>query len=159
VAIKNTIGAGNLFPRTAKSIFLRVTGERYDNMLGRVIRKGFYGLPFDKEQFRAHVLAALGGNYDGFVRCRYCTGFFPLGEVAVDHALPLARGGGVDLDNLEYPCKGCNDAKGGMTPTDYLKLLGFLDNHIPLAKADVLHRLKIAVKLAAGERGRRNKQK
>jgi 5-methylcytosine-specific restriction endonuclease McrA len=141
-----------------KSVFLRLTGQTYDNMLARVKRKGFYGLPFDKEGFRMHVLCAMGGNYDGFFRCRYCMGYFTLEQVAVDHASPLSRGGGVELDNLEYPCRACNNRKGSMTPEEYFLLLDFLDSRLPLAKIDVLKRLEISVQLAAADRQRRAKE-
>jgi hypothetical protein len=49
--------------------------------------------------------------------------------------------------------------RGAMTPNEYLALLDFLDNRIPLAKEEILHRLNISIKLAAGERWRRKKQK
>jgi hypothetical protein len=128
-------------------------------MLARVTRKGFYGLPFDKEGFRDHVLSAMGGTYDGFFRCRYCTGYFTLEQVSVDHAHPLSRGGGVELDNLDFPCKPCNARKGSLTPEEYFLLLEFLDNKIPLAKTDVLQRLEISVQLAAADRARKAQQK
>jgi hypothetical protein len=146
----NQIGAGNLFPENAKSIFLQVTGERYQSMLERVRRKGYPGLPFDKDAFRECVLKALGGHYDGFLRCRYCNGYFSLEQAAVDHAVALARGGGIELDNLEFPCAPCNWRKGKMKPEEYLALLGFLDTKIPLAKTDVLERLEKAVQMARG---------
>lgn len=153
------VGSGILFQDTVKSVFLRVTGQAFDNMLARVTRKGFPGLPFDKDGFREHILAAMGGNYDGYFRCRYCSGYFALEQVAVDHSLPLSRGGGVELENLDYPCKPCNNRKGSMPPDEYFKLLRFLDEEIPLAKTDVLKRLEISVQLAAADRVRRAKEK
>lgn len=156
---KKTIGTGILFQNAAKSTFIRITGQRYDNMLYRVHRKGFPGLPFTKEQFRGRVLVALGGHWDGFVRCPYCTGFFTMEQIGIDHALPLGRGGGVELDNLEFPCKRCNARKGEMPPREYLKLLDFLDREIPLAKTDILQRLEISVQLAAGARWQKAKTK
>lgn len=152
-----SIGTGNLY--AGKSIFLRISGQAYDNMLARVMRKGFYGLPFDKPAFRAHVLSAMGGVYDGFFRCRYCMGHFTLEQVAVDHSHPLSRGGGVELENLDFPCKPCNARKGNTTPEEYLLLLEFLDNKIPLAKTGVLQRLEISVQLAAADRARKAQQK
>lgn len=152
------IGAGRLFPNVAKSVFTRVSGQAYDNMLARVKRKGYSGLPFDLDDFRMHLLRALGGNYDGWLRCRYCSGFFSVEQVVVDHAVPMSRGGGIDLDNLEFPCGPCNSRKGSMKPEEYLALLEFLDRRIPLAKVDVLKRLEISVKLAAADRWRRKKQ-
>jgi 5-methylcytosine-specific restriction endonuclease McrA len=128
-------------------------------MLARVMRKGFPGLPFDKDEFRQHVLSAMGGYEDGFFRCRYCNGFFTLEQVAVDHMLPLSRGGGVELENLDYPCKPCNARKGSMPPEEYFKLLKFLDDELPLEKADILQRLQISVQLAAADRARKAKEK
>jgi hypothetical protein len=146
------VGTGILFQDAVKSLFLRLTGQTYNNMLARVMRKGFPGLPFDKDAFRHHVLRAMGGLPDGFFRCPYCSGHFALEQVAVDHAVPLSRGGGVELDNLEFPCKPCNSRKGSMTPTEYMRLLEFIDEHIPLAKVDVLNRLEISVQLVTGAR-------
>lgn len=142
-----------------KSVFLRITLQQYANMLKRVIRKGFYGLPFDKEAYREHVLGAMGGTYDGFFRCRYCRGYFTLEQIAVDHANPLSRGGGAELDNLEFPCSPCNSRKGSMRPDEYIRLLLFLDTQIPMAKTDVLNRLEISVALAAADRMRKAKEK
>lgn len=147
-----SIGTGILFQDIAKAVFVRITGQRYDAMLRRVERKGFPGLPFTKDEFRECVLVAIGGTYDGFRRCQYCTGFFTVEDIAIDHAVPLGRGGGVGLDNLAFPCQRCNGRKGNMTPTEYMKLLEFLNDHLPLAKTDVLKRLEMSVKLAAGAR-------
>lgn len=158
MARRRKVGTGILFQDAVKSVFMRVTGQTYDNMLVRITRKGFYGLPFTKEEFRAHVLAAMGGHEDGYFRCRYCNGFFSLEQVAVDHMLPLGRGGGVELENLDFPCKSCNGRKGTMPPEEYVKLLRFLDNELPLAKNDILRRLEISVKLAAADRVRRAKE-
>lgn len=154
-----TAKARSLFQETAKSVFLDITGQTYDNMKTRILRKGFYGLPFSKDIFREHVLKAMGGSYDGFFVCRYCHGYFGLTQIAVDHQTPLSRGGGVELDNLDYPCRACNNRKGSTTPEEYLKLLDFLDTKIPLAKADVLNRLEISVQLAAADRARRRKNR
>lgn len=153
------IGAGSLFQDLVRTTFTRITGQQYDNMARRIVSKGHYALPFSKEDFRAHVLCAMGGNYDGFFRCRYCTGYFTLEQIVVDHVHPLARGGGVELENLDFPCGPCNARKGKMTPEEYLLLLDFLENKIPLAKTDVLQRLEISVQLAAGDRARRAKLK
>ena len=147
--MKRPAGVGILFANKAKSGFLSLTGSRYDGMAARMEKKKLPPLPFTKEEFRAHVLAVLGGFDDGAVQCRYCRGFFTLGDLAVDHAIPLSRKGSMGLDNIEYPCKACNDRKGSMSPDDFLALLAFLET-IPLARIDVLKRLEQSVKLAAG---------
>jgi 5-methylcytosine-specific restriction endonuclease McrA len=156
---KKPFGAGILFQQTAQSFFLKATGQVYDNMLKRVMKKGFYGLPFDKEGFRAFVLAAMGGTYDGYFRCRYCNGFFALDQVSCDHAHALSKGGGIDLDNLEFLCKQCNQRKGTLKPEEYFKLLKFLDDELPMGKVDILMRLEISVQLAAADRARKAKER
>jgi 5-methylcytosine-specific restriction endonuclease McrA len=146
-------GIGALFENRAKSDFLRLTGSRYDAMKTRIERnKKQPPLPFTKDEFRAHVLNAMNGNQDGAVVCRYCNQVTTLAEMAVDHAYPLSRGGSAGLDNLEYPCKHCNDRKGSLSPDEYLALLAFLETKIPLGRIDVLKRLEQSIKLAAGAR-------
>jgi hypothetical protein len=149
--MRHPAGVGILFANKAKIGFLALTGSRYDSMVTRMAKKKLPPLPFTKEEFRAHVLAALGGHDDGAVNCRYCRGWFTLEDLAVDHSKPLSRGGSAGLDNLEYPCKPCNDRKGSMSPDEYLALLAFLET-IPLGRIDVLKRLEQSVKLAAGAR-------
>lgn len=149
--MRHPAGVGILFANKAKSGFLSLTGSRYDSMVARIAKKKLPPLPFTKAEFRAHVLAALGGHDDGAVNCRYCRGWFTLEDLAVDHSKPLSRGGSAGLDNLEYPCKACNDRKGSMSPDEYLALLNFLET-VPLARIDVLKRLEQSVKLAAGAR-------
>lgn len=50
--------------------------------------------------------------------CSYC--LQPCTALAVDHVLPVSRGGTNDLDNLVMACKSCNSAKGAKTPLEYL---------------------------------------
>lgn len=145
-------GTGSLFVKNAKSDFLRITGDRYGAMTTRLAKKNLPALSFDKDGFRYHILTAMNQQYDGVLKCRYCNYFFNLSEVAVDHAVPLSRGGSTELDNIEYPCKPCNNRKGSLTPTEYLSLLAFLEKEIPFGRQDVLNRLEISVQVAAGAR-------
>ncbi len=143
-------GVGVLFTKDAHDTFMGITGSRYRGMVERMKRKKLPDLDFTLDEFRSHVLVALGGKEDGFTRCRYCTGFFGLKEITADHAIPLSRGGSARLENIEYPCQSCNQQKSSMTPDEFLRLLIFLEKEIPLARQDVLSRLAKAVKLAAG---------
>ena len=68
-------------------------------------------------------------------------------------------GRGVELDNLDFPCRPCNNRMGKMTPDEYFLLLEVLTDKISLAKTDVLQRLEISVQLAAADRARRSPQK
>ena len=131
---------------------MRLTGSRYDALGDRMERKKFPPQPFSKAQYRAHVLAALGGFEDGVAQCRYCGGYFTVKEVQCDHANPIERGGGIGLDNIEVTCGPCNQQKGECTPDEFLALLAFLQSRIPLARLNVLERLQSYSKLTAGLR-------
>ena len=144
------IGTGSLFPKSAHSNFLEVTRNRYSGMVARMKKKGLPPLGFDLDSFRSDILGVFSEKEDGVIICRYCKRYFPIDEIAVDHAQPLSRGGSSGLDNLDYPCKRCNDIKGSMNNIEFLKLIEFLEKEIPLARQDVLSRLEKAVKLAAG---------
>ena len=50
---------------------------------------------------------------DGW-ECTYCDCDTSLEEngYAIDHVLPLAQGGGNDIDNLTMCCRSCNSSKG-----------------------------------------------
>ena len=146
------VGAGALFPAQGHRIFIEVTGSRYDTMVARIKKKKLPRLNFSKDEFRAYVLEALGGHEDGAIQCRYCCKFCVLKEVTPDHEIPLSRGGSSDLFNLGFPCMQCNQAKGSLTPEEFMKLLDFLEREIPLGRQDVLGRLAKAVKLAASAR-------
>lgn len=148
---KERTGSGTLFPKDAHGRFMELTGSRYDAMMARLLRKGLIlkdRPPFTKDQFRAHLLAAMNGQEDGFVRCRYCLAFFGIQDISADHEVPLNRGGSTGLDNIGYPCARDNKRKGQMTPTEFLTLLDFLERELPYARQDILDRLEKAVGFA-----------
>ena len=149
--MKPALQPGALFPKAAHSSFLDVTRTRYNNMADRMKRKKLPELPFTMEEFRADMLGVMGGNEDGAIQCRYCHRWFASDEVAVDHATPLSRGGGLRLDNLDYPCRQDNNRKGSLTVAEYEALLRFLDSIHPLARQDILSRMEKANQLAAGQ--------
>lgn len=139
----------NLFPQKAHSYFMDMTRSRYANMAKRMEKKKLGELPFSLDEFREHFIAALGGSSNGAARCRYCNRMVAPDECGADHMIPLSRGGGLGLDNIDFPCAACNNAKGGMTPNEFKALLDFL-NASPYMRKDVLSRLQMSVKLAAG---------
>ena len=121
-------------------------------MAKRLEKKGLGKPPFTKDELRADALSVFNGHEDGAAECRYCHGFYTLVEIAIDHAVPLSRGGALGLENLDYPCSNCNNAKGSLTPAEFSKLVQFLEREIPLGRKDVLGRLAKAVSLAQGMR-------
>lgn len=54
--------------------------------------------------------------------CYYCATALTPKIYAVDHRVPLARGGRVEFDNLSPACKRCNDTKGEMTDGEFREL-------------------------------------
>lgn len=149
------LGAGKLFVKDAHETFMRLTLSRYQNMIKRLAKKKLINEehpPFTCDQYREQVLAALNGKEDGFVKCRYCSGYFTVADIASDHANPLDCGGSFALDNIEFPCKQCNLQKGKMTPIEFLRFLHLLETELPRARVDILARLAQSVQLAAGQR-------
>jgi hypothetical protein len=149
---KASVRGGALFKAEARTDFLSVTAARYGSMRDRLKRKKLPPPPFTLDDFRADVLSVMGGKKDGALICRYCLRAFTIGEIAVDHATPLSRGGALDLSNLDYPCQADNDRKGSLTLAEYTALLAFLGTQHPIARQDVLKRLEGHNKLAAGLR-------
>ena len=126
------------------------------NKRGRVIRIGRV-VPFSKEQFAGWLLRKLG-TPGGVVKCVYCADWLSLDNLVLDHRMPVALGGSLDLDNLDLVCKLDNDQKGGMCGHCYQALLDwsagerrFVAVH-PECRKDMLQRLSIAVQLAAQQR-------
>jgi hypothetical protein len=149
------VGTGVLFAKDVHGDFMRLTGSRYNAMMTRLAKKKLIDKdhpPFTCDQYRAAILKAMNGKEDGFIKCRYCLGYFGIVDIASDHAQPLHRHGSVGLDNLEFPCKPCNSRKGKMTPDEYIKLLNFLELEIPMARMEVLNRLEISVQLVTSIR-------
>ena len=141
----------SLFPDSAHKMFTEVTGRQYQSMKARLKKKKIPPPPFTLGQFRADILGVMGGKENGVIQCRYCRTHFTIEGIAVDHATPLSRNGSTGLDNLDYPCRPCNNRKGEMTVDEFKKLLAFLET-IPLARISVLKRLEQSVALAAGAR-------
>lgn len=150
----------SLFAENDKREFNTIVGGRYDAMSVRMKAKGLPALPFGKGDLRKWTIDAMNPpslewheiRYDNPVRCRYCGGMFGLKECAYDHRIPLSRGGGVDLDNLDLICAKCNAFKAEMLPLECDRLLLFLRNEVPLAYEDIYYRLSTWSKFVAGKR-------
>ena len=111
---------------------------------------------------RTRMLAALQGTpeagdipsvakmrkvFDGYRVCQIC--YEPLGDdVSVDHATPIARGGGHSWGNLLLTHRRCNSLKGQLTADEYGKLARFLRSLSEEAQED------INARLVAGGKGR-----
>jgi 5-methylcytosine-specific restriction endonuclease McrA len=123
---------------------------------GRITRRG-YVLLFDAKSFRQWLLAQFGGNENGVIRCCYCPQFLTAFLCAVDHQVPLSRGGLPDLGNLDVICPECNFTKGRMTKPEFeyfISKLREMSAHFGNSEAerDITSRLQKAVQLAASVR-------
>ena len=56
-------------------------------------------------------------------RCFYCRRKFKEGDVALDHVVPLARGGSPGVENLVAACGDCNSRKGEREAEEYLRAM------------------------------------
>lgn len=148
------MSSGVLFPNLAKTEFLDITRGRYHSMAKRIADDFKVALPFTLAQLRQHVLDHMKDRYDGAITCQYCRVVCSLKDAALDHAVPISRGGGLGLDNIDIPCDPCNRQKGAdMTPAQFHAFLLFLEGpEMALARPGILLRLQMHSKLIAGKR-------
>jgi 5-methylcytosine-specific restriction endonuclease McrA len=142
------MSTASLFPAQQKTRFMDITRDRYRNM-GVRLAKDNLAPPFTLEQLRDHILDALGWDYNGAIICRYCRHPFGLAQAAIDHVIPLERGGGLGLSNLELICAICNAQKGKMLPQEFIDFLNLLEKHLPYARVGILEILQMHSKLLA----------
>ena len=121
---------------------------------GRIIRHG-QPIPFTYEQLLQWMIEKFPGSTSGLfpagrIQCRYCRELIDCLTAAIDHEVPLKRGGGAGLDNLGVICRPCNNFKGGLTPAEFWVLRDWLRmTFCDAAKSDIEGRLKKANQLAA----------
>lgn len=120
--------------------------ERKDKN-GRIIRHG-QPIPFTEEQ----LFGWLDVIFNPATLCRYCLIPITILDCAIDHEIPLSRGGSAGLDNLIAICREDNQYKGKLLPGEFLQLRTFLQGFPDEARRDIEGRLKKAVKLAASAR-------
>jgi hypothetical protein len=116
---------------------MRRTYSTYKHMLERVKKLGLPAPDFDLAELRGQVGKWLG------VPCWYCLEKITPKTFAVDHSLPLSRGGSALLDNVQVICSSCNRAKGSMTGPEFGLLYSMMREHFPdEIRRDVIGRLK-----------------
>ncbi|MCU0588724.1 MAG: HNH endonuclease [Syntrophobacteraceae bacterium] len=59
-------------------------------------------------------------------RCHYCGGAFGLGELTMDHLVPLIRGGRSTRGNVVPACKECNNRKKYLLPVEWEEYMSTL---------------------------------
>lgn len=58
------------------------------------------------------------------LKCMYCGGKMPYGQLTIDHWEPLENGGKNDTSNFIAACRRCNKDKGSMPAKDWCNLKG-----------------------------------
>jgi len=100
-------------------------------------------VPIDLEEFRAWVVARLGGTPDGCGQCEYCGRPLDAMDFRVDHRLPVSRGGDLGLANCVFSCDECNRVKGQLSGDEFRWLLEVVSRMSTVAQKDVKERLKM----------------
>lgn len=135
---------------TASKEFNRVTSKMLSHMRerfaakirdGRVVRPA-RPIPFDLSDLRAWMRSR--ETAADVWRCKYCQKHLVIGEVEPDHNVPVKRGGGLGLDNLDPVCKLCNQTKGELTGEEYDALIEGLHSFPQAAEIYVLKCLRTA---------------
>lgn len=64
--------------------------------------------------------------------------------MSIDHRVPIARGGRMEIGNLWAMCQRCNKCKGKMSMGEFMQLVELLKSWPPEASRDVRMRLSLA---------------
>lgn len=133
---------GKTTARHKQSAFMKRTGSIYGSQQKRYAEKtGQAKLPYTLDQLRHLVQAALG------TECPYTGLKISLANLAVDHSVPVARGGGWTLDNLRVATKTGNWRKGALTDAEWIRFNRGLRRHFdPAAVEDIYRRLSLGGK-------------
>lgn len=130
-----------------RSAFVNTTGNRYRAMAKRAaVDFGVPHLPFELEDLRARVEPAIGKPCE----CG-CGVKITVKSMAIDHSVPVARGGSWELYNLTVITKKCNWRKGIFLPEEYQRLIEFTEKLTPISREDLWRRLVVGGKFTFGK--------
>lgn len=107
------------------SAFMAKTRNIYAAQLRRAAELHL-AMEYPLEALRGLVEAALEAG-----TCCYCAGRLTLSKLAVDHAVPVSRGGLFTSGNLRVCCQSCNWRKGKMTADEFAELSDFVTGRFP----------------------------
>jgi 5-methylcytosine-specific restriction endonuclease McrA len=101
-------------------------------------------IPFDIDTFRSWLKPKVD------TECT-CGTKMTLKRLAIDHKVPIARGGGWSLDNLACICQPCNFRKGQLLPDEFDRLREFAQTLTPESREDLWRRLTLGGKWSFGK--------
>lgn len=83
-----------------------------------------------------------------YLRCAYTGELVKLSDIQIDHKTPVSRGGSFASANLAITSGKTNQHKGGLTDSEFLKLLDLLNTFDDKGKNNVLSRLRSGWRVA-----------
>lgn len=136
-----------VFDRRSYSIFSGMQSRLKEKKWKSGVREGKTRiakreLPFTLEQFRAWLRVVL----EDTPYCEYCHQSININTISPDHAIPVKRGGSLEIKNLR-PCDSdCNTLKGSLLPGEFKAFLGLLAQFPQAAREDICRRMKGGMK-------------
>jgi hypothetical protein len=126
------------------SEFMKRTLSIYNGQKSRAEEKKVE-LSFTLEQFRDWLRPFVD------TKCR-CGTKMTIKGLAVDHKIPIARGGNWGLDNLQVLCKSSNFRKGQLLPDEFEALEDFVNTKLTAeSREDLWRRLTLGGKWSFGK--------
>ena len=77
-----------------------------------------------------------------YLRCEYTGELIKLSDIQIDHRTPISRGGSFGIENLAITSGKTNQHKGELLDSEFSQLLTLLNQFEPIAKNNVLSRLR-----------------
>ena len=115
-------------------------------------------LPFSREQFEQWMLDMIfKGKPDQAIPCCYCNKWINAGNVWIDHFIPIARNGSLDLDNLLACCQQCNVLKGKLSPPAFDATRDFIFRLATMEGCNQKDAVELETRLRHGSAGIRYK--
>jgi 5-methylcytosine-specific restriction endonuclease McrA len=118
------------------SLLLRRSGEQYESQKRRARAAGQCIL------YRLEDLRGLLEKSLAEAVCVYCRQPFSAASYALDHKLPVARGGRFSFRNLDVSCQDCNAIKGVLDSQELRELLIVVNGWPKPVRKNFLARLK-----------------
>lgn len=80
--------------------------------------------------------------------CPYCQDLMTAKTFSADHKIPVARGGGMGMNNIIICCTPCNQVKGALDAIEYKELLSLVNGWSIPVKKNLFARIRAGSKYA-----------